>query len=673
MAQDALIRIRAKVSGQREVKNLERQFKQTETRTKSLKTAFAGLSGTVARLGVAFAAFQGLKFSVIKAAELETQTRSLQVLTGSLESAKGIITELQQFAAVTPFTSSELIETSKRLKAFGVETSSLVKTVQRLGDVAGATGADLGGIATAFGQIVAKGRLQGEELLQLQERGVALAEVLKEEYNLTGEEFSKALEKGQISAEAVQFALERLTEVGGKYADGAISQSDTLAGKFSTLQDNIQKIARSIGKALTPALSDVLDILNKLISRLSDVNVGFSTLQNAAANAAISLGFESQGLDQLQSAISAIDLSFVDSEQSASKAQAAIDRISTSLRRLTSDPQAVERQYPQIKSLIKQLGSLRGTLKAVRDEGFAGTGAAQRERPDLGLGVDTETAKAIKDITQEQYEIGLQIIEAERKGQDFKVIELQLTQNFLALEQRKLGQRETLLRQSQLVLASEKEIEKTARAAGKAMADMLIEDQNKIDLLKKGIEDFNKSLADMLPAITPIDQLFKDIGQSITTNIAGAIEATIFQTQTLQESLSGILRSVASLLINFGTKSLLGGLFPSAYGNVVDQNKIVPFARGGLVDKPTLFPMANGMGLMGEAGPEAIMPLRRDASGRLGVEASGGGTSIVVNVDAQGTSVQGDEGKSRQLGSAISTAVQAELIKQQRPGGLLAR
>jgi len=68
------------------------------------------------------------------------------------------------------------------------------------------------------------------------------------------------------------------------------------------------------------------------------------------------------------------------------------------------------------------------------------------------------------------------------------------------------------------------------------------------------------------------------------------------------------------------------------------------------------------------------MPLRRDASGRLGVEASGGGgANIVVNVDAQGTSVQGDEGKSRQLGSAISTAVQAELIKQQRPGGLLAR
>ena len=134
MAQDALIRIRAKVDGQAEVQALERQFKRTETQTQKLKQGFSGLVGVAARLGATFAAFQGLRFSIIKAAELETQSRSLQVLTGNLESAKNIISELQEFAAVTPFTSSELIETAKRLKAFGVETENLVDTVQRLGD-----------------------------------------------------------------------------------------------------------------------------------------------------------------------------------------------------------------------------------------------------------------------------------------------------------------------------------------------------------------------------------------------------------------------------------------------------------------------------------------------------------------------------------------------------------
>lgn len=128
-----------------------------------------------------------------------------------------------------------------------------------------------------------------------------------------------------------------------------------------------------------------------------------------------------------------------------------------------------------------------------------------------------------------------------------------------------------------------------------------------------------------------------------------------------------------------GASSALGGLsftdlggFQFASGGVFAKNKIVPFANGGIVKKPTVFPFANGIGLMGEAGPEAIMPLRRTSSGRLGVEATGGTNNIVVNVDASGTQVQGDDTRGKQLGGAISAAVQAELIKQRRPGGLLA-
>ena len=111
---------------------------------------------------------------------------------------------------------------------------------------------------------------------------------------------------------------------------------------------------------------------------------------------------------------------------------------------------------------------------------------------------------------------------------------------------------------------------------------------------------------------------------------------------------------------------------PAAKGMVLASNGIQPFAMGGIVNRPTLFPFAKGIGLMGEAGPEAIMPLRRGADGKLGVASSGGGsTTINISVDAKGSSVQGDNGQSGALARAIAGAVQNELIKQKRPSGIL--
>jgi lambda family phage tail tape measure protein len=163
--------------------------------------------------------------------------------------------------------------------------------------------------------------------------------------------------------------------------------------------------------------------------------------------------------------------------------------------------------------------------------------------------------------------------------------------------------------------------------------------------------------------------------------------------------LANVLRMVQNLFGGFGGGGGLfgglfadGGVFPSglsfnpgafapgvvlnANGNAFGKGGIQPFAQGGVVTQPTLFQFAGGgamrNGLMGEAGPEAIMPLRRGRDGKLGVMAGGGGTSVVVNVDASGTRAQGDSSRANMVGRELGAFVEQKILEMKRPGGLLA-
>jgi hypothetical protein len=187
--------------------------------------------------------------------------------------------------------------------------------------------------------------------------------------------------------------------------------------------------------------------------------------------------------------------------------------------------------------------------------------------------------------------------------------------------------------------------------------------------------------------IKSMGELGTSLGSSFASAFQGmADQLTDFVTTgkaSFGDFARSVLKDLSNILIKFALFQALKAIVPggSAFGKFLGfadgaafaQNGIQPFARGGIVDRPTLFPFANGTGLMGEAGPEAIIPLKRGRDGKLGVAGGGGGTTnVVVNVDASGSSVEGDQQQAKALGNAISAAVQSELVKQKRPGGLLA-
>ena len=211
------------------------------------------------------------------------------------------------------------------------------------------------------------------------------------------------------------------------------------------------------------------------------------------------------------------------------------------------------------------------------------------------------------------------------------------------------------------------EVRERFRQITKPVKDEKEQPEEKQQKVTKAVKETKAATVELDKATDKYKITLDQVKDTLANQITSAIEGLIDGTKSLKESLAGLLRQFGSMFLRAGMGSLVGEIFPSAKGNVFAQNGIVPYAKGGYIGKPT-------MALMGEAGPEAVLPLRRGRGGRLGVETSGGGVgSVVVNVDASGTSVQGNQPDASQLGKAIGAAVQAELIKQKRPGGLLTR
>jgi phage-related minor tail protein len=124
--------------------------------------------------------------------------------------------------------------------------------------------------------------------------------------------------------------------------------------------------------------------------------------------------------------------------------------------------------------------------------------------------------------------------------------------------------------------------------------------------------------------MTDLDRMAESLGNRLVTAFAGAA----LQGRNLQDVLRGLALSLSRMALGQALKPL-GNMIGSGIG------KVMPFADGGIVNSPVLFPMGGATGLMGEAGPEAIMPLARGPDGKLGVRGGQGQMNVTVNIATQ--------------------------------------
>ncbi len=542
----------------------------------------------------------------------------------------------EDFAIPQSLVTKQFTKLQASVSGAGGNLGDTTKTFRGIIAAVRATGGslqDVDSALTATSQVFSKGKVSAEELRQqIGERLPGAFTLFAKSAGLSTKELDKALEGGKVTLQDfLRFSedlFERYGETAQIIASGPEGAGDRLKVALEKLNEKVAPELARLGAQFQNFATEAAEAISGLFGKLDEIDRELSE----------KLGGK-----------------LIDNQRKA--LQSAMETI--------IDPKSNKLMVEFAKSQIARLTPI--------IERFDFIGPPLPDRPS-GLSDDDDTdddddddkkVVRIRDTSAEILRLTQEMNAAKATGQLITAEQLRLELDIQRItEQFNAGT---------ITFNRAQELSSNAIEASRKRGLKLREDE------KKAMRDLTKGQKEFKKELTETEKLAEKIKDTFANQLTSAIEGLIDGTKTLGESLSGVLKQMASMFLRAGIGNFAGadgtggtgllGLF--ADGGVMAKNKIVPFASGGVVNKPTIFPMANGMGLMGEAGPEAIMPLRRGANGKLGVESSGGASNVVVNVDASGSSVEGNDDQAAQLGKAIGIAVQQELIKQKRPGGLL--
>jgi tape measure domain-containing protein len=271
-------------AAQREISKLQRGIRSLTDKTVQVKVEAPGLnevnrgmsnldnrtgrlSGTMTLLktsgpaaltavGAGLAAVSVGSFKL--AADMETLRVSMQGVVRDGGNVNKILDEISEFGALTPFTFPELAQTTKLLLGFGVASNDVVATVKNLAEASAGTGVELERIAVIYGQMLSKGIIMNEDLLQLQEAGVNAYEALALVIGKSEKETRELVAAGKLGREEIKKLDEALQQM---FAGSVARQADTTNGKLSTLGDNVKGLGVALGEVLTMNAGPQIDQL----------------------------------------------------------------------------------------------------------------------------------------------------------------------------------------------------------------------------------------------------------------------------------------------------------------------------------------------------------------------------------------------------------------------------
>ena len=262
---------------------LERGLKKAKRSFSSFKSTI--ISGMAALGGGISLAWVGKL-----AADMETTEVRFATMMGNASQAKNMLSDLDKFAAKTPFQFDDLANGAANLMAFGVGAGDVMTALQHLGDVASGTPATLDQIVNVFGKVQAKGKASMEEMNRLMEAGVPILDVLAKQFGVTKAEIIKMTSGGKVGFEDFQQAIFSMSDSGGMFFNMIDKQSKTLAGAISTLKDNFAKLGREIGTVLLPFMQAVVTVVLDAVQGWNSLSAGFKKTVMVLGAMAVTFG-----------------------------------------------------------------------------------------------------------------------------------------------------------------------------------------------------------------------------------------------------------------------------------------------------------------------------------------------------------------------------------------------
>lgn len=657
-------------------KKLPSGFNQADNAISKMSGSMSALKGGLIAAGGAFAAMKLAEYSkqiLDISSQFEQLNVSFEVLAGK-DAGGQLVRDLTNLANVTPMTTQGLADNTRTLLSFGEASQNIIGDLKVLGDISGGNQLKMDMLTLAFSQMGSAGRLMGQDLLQMVNAGFNPLQVISDKTGKSMGQLRAEMEKGQISFSMVKQAMADATSEGGRFYGMMEKQSQTLEGRLSTLADKWALVGKSIGDMFLPVAKSAVNVMIKLADATQNA-INWLQSENST------LVHLKENWDKYWASKNKSDSTLVFSAEPWVKQQRALENSANSANKLakaqtklnigfkdSSMPEhekKTKRVTTEYDKLQQKINVLQDKLRMMSIRGQENTNEFAKGKAQLTQ-YTAQVEKANNDIavqTNAYDALNYQLQQATQKMNilaSAKVVDVKKFQE---------------AKQQATQLAIKLEDVKKATQIDTSSYDAL---NNKITTLKEQLQDMAVSGKSGTPAFDSLKNQYveatnqmkqvnrqvtnamgvdwENVGDSIKQDLASALTTPLQQGETAFQRLGNVALNIVSMIgqkmveqlleeisltqvlngVKAVGKFLSFGLF--ANGGVFNGGSVQPFASGGVVSSPTLFPMNNGKtGLMGEAGDEAIMPLKRMTNGKLGVQ-SAGQSSANVNIYNQSQS-----------------------------------